>query len=327
MIVTIPLSVHAGILATVLDLFESEPIIYVEPTQYDNANQAKLLSSRTNVDPKAALGGGDILVDEGTLLPSAPFGPDDYTDKLSSNGEISVYTVREGDSLSEVAQMFGVTANTILWANDLPKATAIKPGDELVILPIVGVRHLVKTGDTISTIAKKYQSDAAEILSYNQLASSDALVVGDTLIIPGGNMHEATPKKIATAKPTKSTGSAGASGASGNFIHPVPGATRTQGIHGYNGVDLASAIGTPIRAAASGEVIVSKSSGWNGGYGNYVVIKHSNGTQTLYAHTSSNTVGVGAVVEAGETIAYVGNSGRSTGAHLHFEVRGASNPF
>ena len=137
-------------------------------------------------------------------------------------------------------------------------------------------------------------------------------------------MHEAAPKKIA-AKPTKS--SSGAVSASGNFIHPVPGATRTQGIHGYNGVDLAAAIGTPVRAAASGEVIVSKSSGWNGGYGNYVVIKHSNGTQTLYAHTSSNTVGVGATVEAGETIAYVGNSGRSTGAHLHFEVRGASNPF
>ena len=113
----------------------------------------------------------------------------------------------------------------------------------------------------------------------------------------------------------------------GGFIHPLPGSLRTQGIHGYNGVDLASGTGTPIRAAAAGQVIVAKSYGWNGGYGNYVVVRHANGTQTLYAHNSSNAVGVGTYVAQGQTVAYVGSSGRSTGSHLHFEVRGASNPF
>ncbi len=90
---------------------------------------------------------------------------------------------------------------------------------------------------------------------------------------------------------------------------------------------MAASAGAPIRAAAAGEVIVSKTGGWNGGYGNYIVIKHANGTQTLYAHNSSNAVSAGASVAQGEVIGYVGNTGRSTGSHLHFEVRGAKNPF
>ena len=72
---------------------------------------------------------------------------------------------------------------------------------------------------------------------------------------------------------------------------------------------------------------MSKSSGWNGGYGQYIVIRHKNGAQTLYAHLSSNSVGAGAFVGQGEVIGAMGNSGKSTGSHVHFEVRGASNPF
>ena len=92
-------------------------------------------------------------------------------------------------------------------------------------------------------------------------------------------------------------------------------------------VDLAGGYGSTIRAAASGEVIVSKQSGWNGGYGQDIVVRHGNGTQTLYAHLSRNDVGVGAYVSQGQVIGGMGSTGRSTGTHLHFEVRGASNPF
>jgi murein DD-endopeptidase MepM/ murein hydrolase activator NlpD len=79
-------------------------------------------------------------------------------------------------------------------------------------------------------------------------------------------------------------------------------------------------------AAAGGTVIVAKASGWNGGYGNYVVIKHKN-TQTLYAHLSSVSVGVGETVSVGQGVGIIGNTGKSTGTHLHFEVRGGTNPF
>jgi murein DD-endopeptidase MepM/ murein hydrolase activator NlpD len=216
--------------------------------------------------------------------------------------------------------MFDVTANTILWANDLTSARAIKPGDTLIILPIAGVRHVVKTGDTIASIAKKYEGNADEIISYNQLSAEDDLVVGATVIVPGGALHTvaSAPKAQSSAKSSAKTTS---------FTHPVPGAIKTQGIHGTNAVDFGGAIGTTVRAAAAGEVIVSKSTGWNGGYGQYIVIKHRNGTQTLYAHLSSNSVGVGATVEAGEVIGAMGNTGKSTGPHLHFEVRGTRNPF
>jgi murein DD-endopeptidase MepM/ murein hydrolase activator NlpD len=219
--------------------------------------------------------------------------------------------------------MFDVTANTIMWANEISKSTGIQPGDTLVILPIAGVRHVVKSGDTIASVAKKYEGDAEEIVSYNQLASASDLSVGDTLIIPGGAMHTAAAKTRASATPTKVTGGSGGAG----FVHPAPGSVKTQGIHGYNGVDLAGSSGSTIRAAAGGEVLIAKGSGWNGGYGNYVVIRHNNGTQTLYAHLSSLNVGVGDVVGQGETIGGMGNTGRSTGTHLHFEVRGGKNPF
>ena len=86
-------------------------------------------------------------------------------------------------------------------------------------------------------------------------------------------------------------------------------------------------LGSAVVAAAAGDVIVAKGSGWNGGYGKYVVVKHANGTQTLYAHLNSVSVGVGQRVGAGQTLGGVGSTGRSTGVHLHFEVRGASNPF
>jgi murein DD-endopeptidase MepM/ murein hydrolase activator NlpD len=231
--------------------------------------------------------------------------------------------VREGDTLSHIAEMYGVTANTILWANDLPRATSIRAGQTLVILPIAGVRHVVKKGDTINSIAKNYEGDADEIISYNDL-SDGALVVGSTIVVPGGAIHSAPVVKAAS--PVRSSGSNTSAGGSW-LSHPVPGALKTQGLHGYNAVDLAGASGSTIRAAAAGEVIVSKSSGWNGGYGQYIVIRHSNGAQTLYAHLSYNSVGVGAYVGQGEVIGSMGNTGRSTGSHLHFEVRGAKNPF
>lgn len=303
--------------------FASAPVYYEAATHAELPGESPALLARNNPEPGVALGGGDIIVDGDHLVPGGPFGDDVFARDGAAGGEISIYTVREGDSLSEIAAMFDVTTNTIMWANNMDNPT-ISPGDELVILPIVGVRHVVKSGDTIDDIADKYDGDAAEILEFNQLASASAITPGETLIIPGGNLHRSTPDS-APAAPSPVATTPRAQG--GYFSHPLPGGVRTQGIHGYNAVDLAAAAGTPIRAAASGEVIVARAGGWNGGYGTYLVLKHDNGTQTLYAHNSSNAVGVGAYVSTGEVIGYVGNTGRSTGPHLHFEVRGARNPF
>lgn len=318
--IVVPMTLHSGFLeATSTEDSGRSPVVPL--MRQESALDILLLSALQNPNPQSSRGGAEIVVTDNALVSSGPVGEDVIASSRTMTGEISVYTVRAGDTLSHIAEMYGVTANTILWANDLPRATAIKEGQTLIILPIAGVQHTIKKGDTLSAIAKKYDAEADEIMAYNQIASNDDLVVGEKLVIPGGSI---TIAPAVSASPTKIAGS---SSSGGWLSHPVPGAIRTQGIHGYNAVDFGTSVGTSIRAAGSGEVIVSKSSGWNGGYGQYIVIRHSNGAQTLYAHLSRNDVGVGSYVTQGQVIGASGNTGRSTGPHLHFEVRGASNPF
>lgn len=330
-VLMVPLSVHAGVLSMLFGktaAAEPTPISYAE-TQ--NLQTMPLLRAALHTDPNPAKGGGDIIVEDGALVPAGDIaGGDEKASSKTKNGEISLYVVREGDTLSQIAEMFDVSAKTVLWANDLTNADKIRPGDELIILPITGVRHVVKKGDTLKSIVKKYLPDAKaeelastieDTLRYNQLASAEDITAGDTIIIPNGIVSAPAPAKGSSARGV-ATG-----GGSAGFTHPAPGTVRTQGIHGYNGVDFGGPVGTPIYAAAAGEVIVSKASGWNGGYGLYVVVKHANGTQTLYAHLSRTAVAVGTRVAQGQVIGYMGNTGRSTGSHLHFEVRGARNPF
>ena len=322
-ILLIPASVHAGVFSSIANLWTNDVVAEQTIEMFDySAQYTPLLSSTLNPDPQKAVGGGDVTVVNGALVSTSPVGADEIAASGTGAGEISVYVVREGDALSQIAEMYGVTTNTILWANDLTSAASIQPGDTLVILPFVGVRHEVASGETLGSILKKYDADLEEVLDYNNLTSTDTLSIGDELMIPGGEMHTA-PNRVTYAAPAKSSGSTGG----GGFSHPAPGSVRTQGVHGYNGVDLAAGYGSAIRAAASGEVIISKPSGWNGGYGQYIVIRHSNGTQTLYAHLSSNNVSVGAYVSAGQVIGGMGSTGKSTGTHLHFEVRGGYNPF
>ncbi|MFT7644557.1 MAG: LysM repeat protein [Candidatus Paceibacteria bacterium] len=320
-VIAVPLSVHAGFFSNFFNSAEVGVSNEEESIHTVSAVDIPLLTALHNPNPLGARGGAEIIVNGNVLVSTGPVGEDEIAESDYKLGEIRVYTVKPNETLSEIAEMFGVTTNTIMWANDISKATSVQSGDTLVILPIAGVRHIVKSGDTISTIAKKYEGDSDEILSYNQLASAKELSIGDTLIIPGGAIHSAPVR--ASAQPVRVSGISTA----GYFIHPAPGSVKSQRIHGYNAVDLASSYASSIRAAAAGEVIVSKNSGWNGGYGQYIVIRHSNGTQTLYAHLMRNDVGVGAYVSRGQVIGGMGSTGKSTGTHLHFEVRGGSNPF
>lgn len=289
-----------------------------------------LLKPAENPDPNPNKGAAELVVSGGSAL-VANVGPEGkavaYTENSSNAGQISLHVVREGESLSVIASLYQVSVNTILWANDIKDASTIQPGDTLLILPVSGIQHTITKGETLASIAKKYSADAEEIAAFNGLEEGIALASGDTLIIPGGDL---APKKATTSTKsggTTKTASVAAPTLSGYFSNPVPGARLTQGIHGYNGVDLGAPSGTPVYAAASGSIIVAKGGGgYNGGYGNYIVISHANGTQTLYAHLSSLAVSGGAVAQ-GDLIGYVGNTGRSTGFHLHFEVRGATNPF
>lgn len=278
----------------------------------------ELLEGYLNINP-AGTGGPVIAIVDKTALSSEDEAGTFVDLGQSGTGQISTYVVKSGDTLGEIAEMFGVSVNTIMWANDL-KSKTVREGQELIILPISGVRHTVKSGDTLQSLAKKYSADLDDVLSYNGLDSSAKIVVGDVVIIPDGVLSAPATSSFARVSTQTSV-------ASGYFIRPIAGGRKSQGIHGYNGVDIAAAVGTPIRASAGGTVVIARTSGYNGGYGLYVAIKHANGTQTLYGHMSRVNVSVGEKVDQGEVIGAVGNTGRSTGPHIHFEVRGAKNPF
>lgn len=300
----------------------------VRPAQFiHRPSETPALKAALNIDPSPAKGGGDITVVGGIAL-QAEMGPSGTAADIESyrpgSDQISIYVVREGDSLSQIAEMFGVSTNTLIWANDLRRGNVIRPGETLVILPVSGVRHTVVRGDTLESIVKRYQGDMDEVLEYNNLRAGASLAVGDVVTVPYGMVPQAI---AAPASPTRAPAATGTPVTDGFFMRPIAGGVRTQGIHGYNAVDIAAPTGANVLASASGEVIVSRSFGYNGGYGQYIVIRHENGTQTLYAHLSQNYVSAGARVVQGQVIGAVGSTGRSTGPHLHFEVRGARNPF
>lgn len=241
----------------------------------------------------------------------------------SRQDTIVVYKVQFGDTPSGIAANFGISLNTLLWANNIRNPNLIKIGDELIILPVSGVYYKIVKGDTINSIAKKFKGDAVEIVNFNGLVIDESLQAGATIIIPDGEF----------SLPPSSTNVAAANrfanlpSVPDYYLRPIAGGRKSRGIHGYNGIDLANHCGFPIYASASGSVIIARYSGWNGGYGNYLVISHPNGTQTLYAHLSSILTSVGQYVTQGSQIASIGSTGNSTGCHVHFEVRGARNPF
>lgn len=319
-----PAIANASILSTLESLLGSQ-VSAAAPKGSQNLQTMTLLKAALNADPNPVKGGGDItIVDDSSLLPeSGPSGTlADIEDAQST--QISVYVVRKGDTLSSIAKLFGVTSNTILWANDIKRGSLINPGDTLIILPVSGVKYTVSKGDTLTSIAKKFKAQADEIVQFNALPDGP-LAVGTEIIIPDGEIQTVAPVRSSVGNnPYR-----GGSGPTyvGYYMRPVAGGAKTQGIHGYNGIDIAAPIGTPIMASAEGVVIIVRDFGYNGGYGNYIVINHDNGTQTLYAHNSSNAVSVGQRVAQGQVIAYMGRTGKATGSHVHFEIRGAKNPF
>jgi len=231
--------------------------------------------------------------------------------------DVTDYTVQPGDTFQSIADANHISINTLLWANELTKSSTAKVGQDLIILPIDGIFHVVKSGDTMSAIASKYKASADYIISYNHLANQDDIYIGDILIVPGGVMPKvSSPIIINNQIPL----------ADNFFIYPSQGII-TQGLHYMNAVDLANKCGTPIYAAASG--IVQRAvfnNAWNLGMGNYVTILHANGTVTYYGHFETVFVKPGDKVMVGDRIGLMGQTGKATGCHVHFQVMGAINP-
>ena len=233
------------------------------------------------------------------------------------------YTVVNGDTLAGVAKMFGVDTDSIKWLNAGLNEKKLKPGTVLRIPPVTGVMHTVKSGETIYSIAKRYNVSAQSIVDFpfNEFTNDEtfALAIGQQVVVPDGEM----PAEVISPRTNLAnqlTPNAGAISATGSWMWPAQGRITQSYKAWHKGLDVANRDGGNILAADSGKVVVA---GWtdNTGYGNRVMIDHGNGYKTLYGHLSKISVVVGQTVKRGDVVGFMGSTGRSTGTHLHFEIR------
>lgn len=260
-----------------------------------------------------------------------------------------IHVVKEGESLERLAGRYNISAKTIRWANDLPEAGTLQPGDELLILPVDGVIHTVKRGQTLLRIAELYEVPAEQIVTQNEL-ENNFILAGQELIIPGGTPIVGKPTVVAAAATPSAVKTDVPPGTTAAPVKPatspvvrtsqeIAAADITYGVlqkpcsaacfvtqyynAGHYAVDLQEKGGGNIYAAEAGTVIRAEY-GWNGGYGNVVEIDHGNGLVSLYAHNKDIYVNTGDTVERGDIVSSMGNTGRvygKTGIHVHFEVR------
>jgi len=250
---------------------------------------------------------------------------------------VITYTVQPGDTVFGIAQMFGLTPHTIYWANsdvlhDNPHL--LWPGMVLNILPVNGVYHTVEAGETVASIAEKYNVDPEVIYNeWNDLEEGQPLEPGMKLVIPGGT-REFLVWQLPKYSNLRGAAAAGAGVCAlpsiglrgyGWFVWPTDG-RRISGwtFHDprnppHTGIDIGLRTGDPVYAADNGVVAYA---GWNDwGYGYLIVLDHGNGFQTYYAHLSAIWVVCGQSVYQGTAIGAGGSTGRSSGPHLHFEIR------
>lgn len=255
------------------------------------------------------------------------------------------YEVRPGDTLYGIAGRYGIDAQYLLWNN--PELTAnpdlLIVGANILVPGVDGIVYDVRLGDTINAIAATYDIAADDVLSFapNGLDSPDHIIEGSVLVLPGAVpppppepapvAPAAEPPEVPAQGPVPA-GIAPTSGplpvASVGFVWPVNGTLwggfgpRWGSFH--KGIDIGANAGTPVTAAASGQVILSTYS--DNGYGNYVIVRHGDGSETLYGHLSERYVVLGQNVNQGEVLGAVGCTGWCTGNHLHFEVHVGGGP-
>jgi len=320
----------------------------------ESSNSQNVPLLETSIDPDMKNSNSDTsvsIMEDGTLLSDDSQGTDSSTNPyISSSEKITTYKVEKGDTLAKVASKFGISKNTIMYANTNVKDNALKVGQVLTILP-VDVSYTVKKGDNLSSIAKAHKALASDIAEYNDITDK-SLKIGDKIIVPGG----VAIKKVEAPRPivkveqdqtetntqvsqidnkvTKTEANpediSSGNGITGDYIWPFPKGTGrvSQRLHDDNAYDFAAPKGTPIYAIQDGTVLIADGSGYNGGYGLYVVINFDDGGQAIFGHMSKVVAEAGEIVKQGDIIGYVGSTGRSTGPHVHIGYRGGKlNPY
>lgn len=283
-----------------------------------NSQSLVLLSPNFAVVIPGATGGPSYNENHKDILKSnvGSLTGDFSSQSIEDTNGISLYIVKNGDTLSEIAELFDVSVNTIKWENNI--GNTLKVGQELRILPVSGVRHTIKKGDTFGKIANIYNVEIEDITVFNNIDATK-LSISKKIIIPNGVKKSSVSTETKTSTSSKKTGG---SAQYGYYTRPTPGVVTSRfgprwGRYHY-GIDFGGTNGvSPIVAAASG--VVEKTY-CGSGYGNCLVVKHNNGTKTLYAHLNVIIVSSGTSVKKGQKIGTLGRTGNVTGPHLHFEI-------
>lgn len=287
-------------------------------------NQMLELNSLSGVgfEPRKLQDVSITIIQENAVLPHNAVLAMIVEDGKDDRTETSNYEVQPGDVLSSIAADFGLTVQTLISANNIKNINALSPGMELKIPAVDGILYKVKAGDTVSTLARKYQAESEKIISFNSLPLSGDLKIGDEIIIPDGVAPKQSARTQVATKNLSNLRFSALPRIENYFMTPAT-CVITQLFHVRNGIDCANKKGTPIYASAAGTVNLVQYS--NKGYGNMVRITHSNGTETLYGHFGKIFVKTGDTVSQGQPIGEMGNTGYSTGPHIHFEIHGAYN--
>ena len=249
---------------------------------------------------------GNVLSEDGSLISSTNIG-------IGEAVTFTSYTVKSGDSISTISRKFGLSnISTLIAVNDISNVRTLRQGQKLKVPSTDGLIYKVHSGDSLNSISVKYHVSVEEILDANDL-SSEALSKDMELFIPGAKMDALSLKKAMGEL----------------FVYPITASWRLTSKFGprkdpftgvasnHTGIDMACPTGTPIHAAMSGKVVQA---GWSNIFGNYVIINHGNGYQTLYGHMSKIIAKKGQNVDQSTKIGLVGSTGYSTGPHLHFTV-------
>lgn len=263
-------------------------------------------------------------------VPGTDAGITELGDETILISKPTAYTIQGGDTVSGIAKKFGISVNTILWANDMTARSLLKVGRDLTILPVSGVMHSVKRGETLGAIAKQYGTDIDKILAANRVQTASQIRIGESLVIPDGKPPVSAVRKVAPAPPVRlgdirdvfkppPEGVGAQEAAEGKLAWPTDQHLINQRYWSrHPGIDINGTLANHTYAADDGIVTFA---GWNsGGYGNMILIDHGNGMITRYGHHSKLFVSVGDHVTKGQVIGEVGTTGHSTGPHLHFEI-------
>ena len=224
--------------------------------------------------------------------------------------QVKVHKVRSGETLWDIAHRHGLNIDSLIGANNISNMNSIKPGQEFKILPVKGIIYRVSPGESVGSIARKFNLKAETIMEDNNLEDPSKLKIDQKLVLRGAKPEFSYQDRLDQ-----------------KFMYPIN--TRITSYYGprwgriHEGLDFAAPMGSPIRAVSSGRVVYS---GWATGYGYVVILEHQKGLRTLYAHNSKLLVSVGESVGKGEVISRSGNTGNSTGPHLHFEVQVNGRP-